>query len=146
MGIVSIMNSMLCMAQGARALCDIGSFHKNILCKRWSQLPGKVHQYHSCHNRILFKSGTKQTRFSCAHRHTITAQLLRTLPANCVDHSQLHDNFRIDYGRRRMSLLAAVPPRARPYAELMRLDKPIGSWLLYAPCTWSIALATPTGT
>ncbi|VDL81340.1 unnamed protein product [Nippostrongylus brasiliensis] len=27
----------------------------------------------------------------------------------------------------------------------MRLDKPIGTWLLYWPCTWSIALATPAG-
>ena len=25
--------------------------------------------------------------------------------------------------------------------QLARLDKPIGSWLLYMPCTWSIALA-----
>ncbi|KAH7678293.1 Para-hydroxybenzoate--polyprenyltransferase [Aphelenchoides avenae] len=27
----------------------------------------------------------------------------------------------------------------------MRADKPIGTWLLYLPCTWSIALATPAG-
>eukprot|EP00041_Stephanoeca_diplocostata_P016903 m.335128 g.335128 ORF g.335128 m.335128 type:complete len:388 (-) comp20523_c0_seq3:2668-3831(-) len=47
--------------------------------------------------------------------------------------------------RRCLSLLASIPPSTRPYAELMRLDKPIGSWLLYAPCTWSIALATPVG-
>ena len=30
----------------------------------------------------------------------------------------------------------------RPYVELARLDKPIGAWLLYAPCTFSIALAS----
>lgn len=29
----------------------------------------------------------------------------------------------------------------QPYMQLARLDKPIGSWLLYMPCTWSIALA-----
>ncbi|MGN6590513.1 MAG: 4-hydroxybenzoate octaprenyltransferase [Sphingomicrobium sp.] len=29
----------------------------------------------------------------------------------------------------------------RPYASLMRLDRPIGSWLLYWPCAWSVALA-----
>lgn len=35
------------------------------------------------------------------------------------------------------------PPRARPYAYLMRLDRPIGIWLLLLPGWWSIALATP---
>ena len=30
----------------------------------------------------------------------------------------------------------------RPYLELARLDRPIGSWLLYMPCTWSITLAS----
>src|SRR5579884_2407961 len=29
----------------------------------------------------------------------------------------------------------------RPYASLMRLDRPIGSWLLYWPSAWSVALA-----
>uniref|UniRef100_A0A914DNP0 4-hydroxybenzoate polyprenyltransferase, mitochondrial n=1 Tax=Acrobeloides nanus TaxID=290746 RepID=A0A914DNP0_9BILA len=33
----------------------------------------------------------------------------------------------------------------QPYLRLMRADKPIGTWLLYYPCTWSIALATPAG-
>lgn len=32
--------------------------------------------------------------------------------------------------------------RVRPYMELMRLEKPIGSWLLYWPGAWSLALAT----
>jgi 4-hydroxybenzoate polyprenyltransferase len=34
-----------------------------------------------------------------------------------------------------------LPPRLRPFASLMRLDRPIGSWLLYWPCAWSVALA-----
>ncbi|KAG2428043.1 hypothetical protein HXX76_012027 [Chlamydomonas incerta] len=42
-------------------------------------------------------------------------------------------------------LMAALPPRAVPYAQLMRLDKPIGTWLLALPCMWSIGLATPAG-
>uniref|UniRef100_A0A182QNK7 4-hydroxybenzoate polyprenyltransferase, mitochondrial n=1 Tax=Anopheles farauti TaxID=69004 RepID=A0A182QNK7_9DIPT len=32
-----------------------------------------------------------------------------------------------------------------PYARLMRIDRPIGSWLLFWPCGWSIALSTPAG-
>src|SRR5437763_942444 len=41
----------------------------------------------------------------------------------------------------RRGFVGALPPRLRPYASLMRLDRPIGSWLLYWPCTWSVALA-----
>ncbi|MCP9259189.1 4-hydroxybenzoate polyprenyltransferase, mitochondrial [Dirofilaria immitis] len=33
----------------------------------------------------------------------------------------------------------------QPYLRLMRVDKPTGFWLLYWPCTWSIALAAPPG-
>ncbi len=35
-----------------------------------------------------------------------------------------------------------VPAVARPYLRLMRLDRPIGTWLLLLPCWWSLALAT----
>ena len=41
----------------------------------------------------------------------------------------------------RRGLIGALPPRLRPYASLMRLDRPIGTWLLYWPCAWSLALA-----
>jgi 4-hydroxybenzoate polyprenyltransferase len=45
----------------------------------------------------------------------------------------------------RRGLIGALPPRLRPYASLMRLDRPIGSWLLYWPCAWSVALAAVGG-
>jgi 4-hydroxybenzoate polyprenyltransferase len=41
----------------------------------------------------------------------------------------------------RRGLIGAFPARARPFASLMRLDRPIGTWLLYWPCAWSVALA-----
>ena len=41
----------------------------------------------------------------------------------------------------RRGLIGALPPRLRPYASLMRLDRPIGTWLLYWPAAWSVALA-----
>ena len=41
----------------------------------------------------------------------------------------------------RTGLIGALPRRLRPYASLMRLDRPIGTWLLYWPCAWSVALA-----
>ncbi len=36
-----------------------------------------------------------------------------------------------------------APVSWRPYLYLMRLDKPIGIWLLMFPCLWSLALAQP---
>jgi 4-hydroxybenzoate polyprenyltransferase len=41
----------------------------------------------------------------------------------------------------RCGFIGALPPPLRPYASLMRLDRPIGTWLLYWPCAWSVALA-----
>jgi 4-hydroxybenzoate polyprenyltransferase len=37
------------------------------------------------------------------------------------------------------------PALARPYLRLMRLDRPIGTWLLLFPCWWSLAMAAPPG-
>ena len=41
----------------------------------------------------------------------------------------------------RVGLIGALPRPLRPYASLMRLDRPIGAWLLFWPCAWSVALA-----
>jgi 4-hydroxybenzoate polyprenyltransferase len=41
----------------------------------------------------------------------------------------------------RRGFIGALPPPLRPYASLMRLDRPIGTWLLYWPCAWGLALA-----
>ena len=41
----------------------------------------------------------------------------------------------------RRGFIGSLPASMRPYASLMRLDRPIGTWLLYWPCAWSVALA-----
>ncbi|HYI47863.1 MAG TPA: UbiA family prenyltransferase [Allosphingosinicella sp.] len=41
----------------------------------------------------------------------------------------------------RHGLIGALPAAARPYASLIRLDRPIGAWLLFWPGAWSVALA-----
>ncbi|MGH0181127.1 UNVERIFIED_CONTAM: hypothetical protein FKN15_005793 [Acipenser sinensis] len=38
-----------------------------------------------------------------------------------------------------------TPKSAQPYLRLMRFDKPIGTWLLYLPCMWSIGLSAEPG-
>ena len=45
----------------------------------------------------------------------------------------------------RRGFIGALPPRLRPFASLMRLDRPIGTWLLFWPCAWSVALAGVEG-
>jgi 4-hydroxybenzoate polyprenyltransferase len=39
-------------------------------------------------------------------------------------------------------LLRSLPEGLRPFALLMRLDRPIGTWLLLLPCWWGAALAS----
>ena len=41
----------------------------------------------------------------------------------------------------RRGLIGVLPAAVRPYAALMRIDRPIGTWLLYWPCAWSVALS-----
>merc|ERR1711953_735661 len=43
------------------------------------------------------------------------------------------------------ALVNKVPYGLQPYLKLMRIDKPIGSWLLFWPCGWSLGLAAPAG-
>lgn len=40
--------------------------------------------------------------------------------------------------------VARLPEAWRPYALLMRLDRPIGSWLLVLPGLWAFAMAAPS--
>lgn len=42
-------------------------------------------------------------------------------------------------------LVQAAPDRLQPYLRLMRLDKPIGTWLVMLPGAWSIGLAADPG-
>ncbi|KAJ1747464.1 Para-hydroxybenzoate--polyprenyltransferase, mitochondrial precursor (PHB:polyprenyltransferase) [Coemansia sp. RSA 1821] len=39
------------------------------------------------------------------------------------------------------SFIDKFPATARPYLYLTRIDKPIGTWLLFWPCTWGIGMA-----
>lgn len=41
----------------------------------------------------------------------------------------------------RRGLIGALPRAVRPFASLMRLDRPIGVWLLFWPGAWAVALA-----
>lgn len=42
-------------------------------------------------------------------------------------------------------LVSRLPGPARPFLRLARMDRPIGTWLLFWPCGWSIGLAANSG-
>jgi len=41
--------------------------------------------------------------------------------------------------------VSSTPISLQPYLKLIRLDRPVGSWLLFWPCGWSLCLATSPG-
>lgn len=45
---------------------------------------------------------------------------------------------------RKIRPIERLPEKFKPYAYLMRLDRPIGTWLLLLPALWSIVLAYKT--
>jgi 4-hydroxybenzoate polyprenyltransferase len=55
----------------------------------------------------------------------------------------VHNDLVPDSERR--GWIGALPRRLRPFASLMRLDRPIGTWLLFWPCAWGVALAGVRG-
>lgn len=62
----------------------------------------------------------------------------RTLNTQITDHPQQSLKLAA-------RLVEKTPNHLKPYLKLMRLDKPIGSWLLFWPCGWSIASAALPG-
>ncbi|XP_046871824.1 4-hydroxybenzoate polyprenyltransferase, mitochondrial [Hypomesus transpacificus] len=111
----------------------------------------RIH-YESCQSYLpaLSSSFLKKDKKTDLSSHLDTSVLKR------VFHSQrswLHPLTRWDTapcGKRQFSFSAAgivnsAPAAVQPYLRLMRLDKPIGTWLLYLPCTWSIGLAADPG-
>ena len=45
----------------------------------------------------------------------------------------------------RRGWIGALPAALRPFSSLMRIDRPIGTWLLFWPCAWGLALAGVRG-
>jgi len=46
---------------------------------------------------------------------------------------------------KRLTPVEELLTAAKPYAQLMRIDRPIGTYLLFWPCAWSIALSADAG-
>jgi 4-hydroxybenzoate polyprenyltransferase len=64
-----------------------------------------------------------------------------SLAMTIVQKATLTNNNDMPFTDIRFDLVERLPAAARPYALLMRLDRPIGWWLLLLPGWWAIALA-----
>lgn len=53
------------------------------------------------------------------------------------------DGFEKSYSPKSSNLLAQFRQSVDPYVRLMRMDRPIGVYLLFWPCGWSIAMSAP---
>ncbi len=62
-------------------------------------------------------------------------------PAHNPNHSEEQKLDATDI--RADSLIIRAAPKAwRPYLLLLRIDRPVGSWLLLVPCWWGVAMAS----
>ncbi|XP_056274877.1 4-hydroxybenzoate polyprenyltransferase, mitochondrial [Pseudoliparis swirei] len=110
--------------------------------------PGALRPCHYSPSSVFLHAGGGRT--GDASLHSDPGVLKRGLYGQSVSHPSLGPRETQQCARRSISLSAATvvnaaPASVQPYLRLMRLDKPIGTWLLYLPSTWSIALAADPG-
>ena len=67
-------------------------------------------------------------------------RFLSTLNENPPPHSPP-----VRYEFPKKTIVNDFPLSWQPYLRLIRLDRPIGTYLLYWPCAWSIVMATEPG-
>merc|ERR1719300_1657988 len=80
---------------------------------------------------------------------TPTQTLLPVVSATVDKRDGFHTTMSTDCSTKPPTLaaraVAAFPPGAQPFLKLVRMDRPIGSWLLFWPCGWSLGMAAPAG-
>lgn len=84
--------------------------------------------------RLILKSSLNYNR----RRYEVQAIALSNLRKVSTDNKKEDTN-------KLSSLIKEIKVSTNPYLQLMRLDKPIGTFLLYWPCAWSISLSASPG-
>ncbi|KAJ6441709.1 prenyltransferase [Purpureocillium lavendulum] len=67
----------------------------------------------------------------------------QSLPAIEAGRSGQSSSVALPYAAPTSGLLSKIPPSWVPYAELIRLDKPAGTYYLFFPCLFSTLMAAP---
>ncbi|XP_055523799.1 4-hydroxybenzoate polyprenyltransferase, mitochondrial [Wyeomyia smithii] len=119
--------------------------HKVCLARRWTVYNGKPAAFFT----------SEESRHKCKKLPTVFAnaeagvgglpEVRRTISEKQSDVivREFSSQIRNKENEPTKGLLQTV--MASPYVRLMRIDRPIGSWLLFWPCGWSIALSAPAG-
>ncbi|XP_059619944.1 4-hydroxybenzoate polyprenyltransferase, mitochondrial [Phlebotomus argentipes] len=90
---------------------------------------------------VFFGPSTKFTVKSTSWTY-IASRVLGTRPHLCSCQSQNVPQPKRPLPER---FWYEIKTTVSPYARLMRIDRPIGSWLLFWPCAWATGLATAPG-
>ncbi|GAO14282.1 hypothetical protein UVI_02033610 [Ustilaginoidea virens] len=107
-----------------------------IVCKAASQRVAFAVELHSrCRFQKRWKSGPQFT----LPRQPFHPQTSAVGPSNIPD-TQEHCS---EYEPPKSGLLSMIPASWVPYAELIRIDKPSGTYYLYFPCLFSTLMAAP---
>ncbi len=80
--------------------------------------------------------GAVPTSTTLRHRHDGAASPAEALSSHMIASIASRSDIRHDHWLYRL-----LPAAAHPYLEMMRADRPIGTWLLLLPGLWALALA-----
>jgi len=140
-------------AMASRGLCRLPGPCRDALVRTASRPSRVSFQLSSSHGRIsatLIRQGVQR-------QPALTTVSRRQLHASVVGSSSLASDQRgnsiptpdsdslppAKYEPPRTGLLSVLPSSWVPYAELVRLDKPTGTYYLFFPCLFSTLLAAP---
>ncbi|KAH6798524.1 polyprenyltransferase 1 [Perilla frutescens var. frutescens] len=98
--------------------------------------------FSDCHSKTQFYNYSNSIRSIGAYHHLLQHSSFSTVASDEKRQEPKNSNGN-EGGRSWIDVY--LPEKARPYARLARLDKPIGTWLLAWPCMWSITMAAASG-
>ncbi len=107
-------------------LCPSGSLRRR---SDWAPVLSMAHSHLNCDNPSVVNRNLSYKR--TLSRYKLLQQSQQSLLIPSVRS--------IKYASR---LVDSSPIQLQPFLKLSRLDKPIGSWLLFWPCGWATCLAT----
>ena len=110
-------------------LCHSGSLRQRT---DWASVLSMAHSHIICDNPSVVNRNLSYNR--TLNRRKLLQQSQKSLHIPSVRS--------IKYASR---LVDSSPIQFQPFLKLSRLDKPIGSWLLFWPCGWATCLATQAG-
>jgi len=92
---------------------------------------------------------TGQISSTYCRGHKSLSKINKPYNPKILNVTNIHPGVRIEGVRLRSTLASRLvdssPSDMQPYMKLARLDKPVGTWLLFWPCGWSLGLAASAG-